>query len=152
MHSNTWFRHLLTLAALAGACAHSVHAQNMVSVRNDTVNMRSSPNTHSEVTWQLSRGYPLQILQKRADWLHVQDFEGDRGWVARWVTASTPHHIVKVKVAHLRQGPGTRHPIVGKVVYGEVLRTVRRKDGWVAVRAPQSGKTAWVARRLLWGW
>lgn len=152
MHLNRWFRQLLTLTVLAGFFAQSVHAQNMVSVRNNTVNLRISPSTSGGVTWQLSRGYPLQILQKRTNWLHVQDFEGDQGWVARRVTSSTPHHIVKVQVAHLRQGPGTHHPIVGKAVYGEVLRTVRRKNDWVAVRAPQGGQTVWVARRLLWGW
>ena len=152
MHLNTWLRRLLTLTVLAGSCAFAAHAQNMVSVRSPTVNMRASPSTNSEVTWKLSRGYPLLILQKRDQWLEVQDFEGDRGWVARRVTSPKPHHIVKVKTANLRKGPGTHYPIVGKAVYGEVLRTVRHKGQWVAVRAPQGKNLAWVANHLVWGW
>jgi hypothetical protein len=32
-----------------------------------------------------------------------------------------------------------------------VLRTLSHREGWVRVRQP-GGPTAWVARRLVWGW
>ena len=52
----------------------SAIAQNMVSVKASTLNMRSGPGTHTEVLWELSRGYPLQVLKRQARWLQVKDF------------------------------------------------------------------------------
>lgn len=145
-------RHLLTCAALCVGTWAAANAQELVSVRQPTVNLRAGPGTDTEVLWKLSQGYPLQVLDKKGDWLQVQDFEGDKGWVARSITANAPHHIVKVKVANLRAGPGTQHRVLGKASYGDVLRTVRRQGDWVVVKLPKSGGQAWVASALVWGW
>lgn len=127
-------------------------AQELVSVRNAKVNLRAGPGTGSEVLWKLTQGYPLQVLETKGDWLRVQDFEGDAGWVSRGVTTDTPHHVVKAKHLNLRAGPGTGHPVVGSASYGDVLRTERRQGDWVLVRHPNGPATAWAAAHLLWGW
>ncbi|MCU0930633.1 MAG: SH3 domain-containing protein [Serpentinimonas sp.] len=136
---------------LAVAAVLPAWAQEMVSVRGNTVNMRSGPGTNHEVLWELARGYPLQVKERRNGWLNVVDFEGDEGWVAQQVVTNTPHHIVKGRVVNLRAGPGTNHRVVGKADYGEVLPTLARQGDWVRVRAPNGG-IAWVSRSLLWGW
>lgn len=83
----------LLLAGLATAS----HAQELVSVRTQGINLRSAASTQAEVQWQLARGYPLQVLQREGGWLKVQDFEGDQGWVAASVTQAAPHHVVRVR-------------------------------------------------------
>jgi len=142
----------LMAAALGGALMGQVGAQELVSVRNAKVNLRTGPDTGSEVQWKLAQGYPLQVLARQGDWLQVQDFEGDKGWIARSVTADTPHHIVKTKLLNLRAGPGADHPLVGSAAYGDVLRTERRQGDWVLVRHPNGRDTAWAAAQHLWGW
>ncbi|MFW2357168.1 SH3 domain-containing protein [Hydrogenophaga sp.] len=128
----------------------SAHAQSMVSVKGSTLNMREGPGTHTAVLWELKRGYPLQITERKGSWVRVRDFEGDTGWVARSLTGNTPHHIVKSKVANLRAGPGTQHRIVGRLEYGELLRTREKRAGWVRVERSE-GVSGWIAKRLLWG-
>lgn len=144
-----------TLAALATGLAlltaGTAQAQSMVSVKGQTLNMRSGPGTHTEVLWELQKGYPLKVMARKGNWLQVSDFENDRGWVARSLTGRTPHHVVKARTANLRQGPGTQHRIVGKVEYGELLRTREKRADWVHVER-DNGKTGWIAKRLLWGW
>ncbi|MFW5329309.1 SH3 domain-containing protein [Hydrogenophaga sp. ZJX-1] len=144
-----------TLAALATGlallAAGTANAQSMVSVKGSILNMRSGPGTHTEVLWELRKGYPLKVVARKGSWLQVRDFENDRGWVARSLTGATPHHIVKAKTANIRQGPGTQHRIVGKAEYGELLRTREKRTGWVRVER-DNGKTGWIAKRLLWGW
>lgn len=137
---------LVTLAATATAA----RAQTMVSIDGSTVNMREGPSTRSTVLWELRRGYPLQVTQRRGNWLAVKDFEGDTGWVARSLTARVPHHVVKSKVANVRSGPGTGYRIVGRAEYGELMRTREKRDGWVRVERDQ-GASGWIAKRLLWG-
>jgi uncharacterized protein YgiM (DUF1202 family) len=159
--STTWRRQLLgplaaglTLCcALIGAAAlpATASAAEMVSVRGQVLNMRSGPGTHHEIQWQLQRGFPLKVIGRQGNWLKVLDFENDTGWVARPLTKRTPHHIVKARIANVRSGPSTRHRVVGKAAYGEVLRTLDRRASWVRVQRG-NGSRGWVSRSLLWGW
>ena len=93
-----WFFTLL-LSALFLLAPTTATAREMVSVKGTLVNMRSGPGTGCRVTWQLEKGYPLQVLAKKGSWLKVRDFENDRGWISRSVIGRTPHYIVKVPVA-----------------------------------------------------
>jgi uncharacterized protein YgiM (DUF1202 family) len=139
------------LTVLILALTAAAHAQTLVSVDRPSVYLRDGPGTRHDALWKLSRGYPLQVLARKGGWLQVRDFEGDSGWILGRLTARKPHFVVKVPVANLRSGPGTRNRIVGRAEYGEVLRTLERRQGWVRVR-PAQGAAGWVARRLLWGW
>lgn len=152
MNAHQPVRHLiaavgLSLLALGTSAAH---AQTMVSVKGSTLNMREGPGTKSTVLWELKRGYPLLITERKGGWVKVRDFEGDTGWVARSLTGKTPHHIVKSKVANIRSGPGTKHRIVGRAEYGELLRTREKRANWVRVER-EEGVGGWIARKLLWG-
>jgi SH3-like domain-containing protein len=144
-------RHLRrALLALSLCAAATAHAQEMVSIAGSTVNMRDAPSLDSTVLWELQRGYPLQVTERRGDWLAVKDFEDDTGWVARALTSDEPYHIVKGKSLNLRQGPGTEHGVVAELGQGELLKTLEKRDEWVRVER-YDGATGWVARRLVWG-
>jgi SH3-like domain-containing protein len=140
----------LLAALFALAVPHAV-AQQMVSVSGEEVNLRSGPGTQHPADWILGRGYPLKVVGRRGSWLEVRDFENDKGWILRRLTSSTPYHVVKVKVVNMRSQPTTSSRIIGKLVYGDTLRTLERKSGWVMVQR-NGGLRGWVARRLLWGW
>jgi SH3-like domain-containing protein len=129
----------------------AAHAREMVSTK-ERVNMRAGGGKQHEALWVLDAGYPLSVVGRRGAWLKVTDFEGDSGWVYRPLTGKSPHHIVKVEVANIRKTPDTGARIVGKATYGELLRTLRQRSGWVQVRTVEGGVTGWIAKRLLWGW
>ncbi len=135
------------LTVLGGAA----HAREMVSIKGKVVNLRTAPSPRATVAWELQRGYPLEVLQRKGDWLLVRDFENDRGWIARNTAAKTPHHVVKAQVANLRSSPNERSRVVGKAQHLEVLRTLQKKGAWVQVQR-SNGQKAWVSKSLLWGW
>ncbi|MDO9148429.1 MAG: SH3 domain-containing protein [Hydrogenophaga sp.] len=142
----------LCIAALcASPLVHAQPTQQMVSVSGATLNMRSGPGTNAPVLWELKMGYPLQIMQRQGNWLQVRDFEGDTGWVARSLTGTAPHHVVKAREANIRSGPGTQHAVVGKAEHGELLRTREKRADWVRVERTD-GPGGWIAKSLLWGW
>lgn len=154
MHANTLLSRLRPMALgllIMTAATTQALAQQMVSVKGSVLNMREGPGTRSQVLWELKQGYPLQVVERRGRWLKVRDFESDQGWVAASLTGRQPHHVVKASVAHVRSGPGTQHPIVGKAEYGELVRTREKRAGWVKVTRTE-GASGWIARRLLWGW
>lgn len=140
-----------SIAGLCLALVAAPAAAEMVSIKGSVVNMRSGPGTNTEVLWELERGYPLQVLQRKGSWLQVKDFENDKGWVARTLTGKVPHHIVKAKIANIRSGPGTGFRVVGKAERYDLLRTRGAKTGWVRVERGD-GVKGWISKRLLWGW
>lgn len=146
-----FFAFLFAGAAALSFVTGTAHAREMVSVDRAEINMRTGPGTEHESLWLLSRGYPLAVLERKGNWLHVSDFEGDKGWVYRPLTGHTAYFVVKSKTANIRKGPGTRHRIVGKAEYGTVLRTLGHSKGWAKIRN-EAGVVGWVARQLLWGW
>ena len=145
---------LLAAATLASgwiALPSAAHAQEFVSIKGNTVNVRAQPNTRAQVQWELSKGYPLQVTARQGQWLKVRDYESTLGWVHRPQTHAQAHHVVKARTANLRNGPGTHHRVVAKLEQHEVVRTLEKRAGWAKVRN-SAGAQGWVARNLLWGW
>lgn len=131
--------------------AQIASAQSMVSIDRSTVNMRASASTNATILFELGKGYPLEVISSQGNWLQVRDFENDKGWIYRSLVGKTAHLVVKVDVANVRSSPNTSSRILGKVEYGELLRTLDRRSQWVRVQQ-ENGARGWVSRGLLWGW
>jgi uncharacterized protein YgiM (DUF1202 family) len=52
-------------------------------VKGNVVNLRRSPSTRSPIVGKATRGEVLRTLERRSDWVKVQQDGGPRGWVAR---------------------------------------------------------------------
>lgn len=128
-----------------------VQARDFVSIKGNAVNVREKPSTRSATLWELGRGYPLQVQQRKGRWLQVRDFEEPLGWVYAPLTSKTPHRVVTARVANLRAGPGQQHKTVGKLQQHEVVRSLGQSGSWARVQR-EDGQKGWVARRLTWGW
>jgi len=142
---------ILTAAILFVFMSYSLAQARMVSITGKEVNMRSGPGIGYAIRWELSKGYPLLVLETRGGWLKVRDFENDVGWVFRSLTGRKPHLIVKKSRVNIRSGPGSRYKIIGKAEYGVVLQTLAQKQGWAKV-IHENGLAGWIKRDLLWGW
>jgi SH3-like domain-containing protein len=127
----------------------------MLSVSGDNVNLRSGPGTKYQVKWEYGKGFPLKVIDKKGDWVKVQDFENDNGWIYKPLLSPKGHMIVKVfknknKRINIRSGPGTRYRVVGKAYYGVVFETLEQKNGWAKVKH-ETGLVGWIKRTLIWG-
>ncbi|MBU0729434.1 MAG: SH3 domain-containing protein [Proteobacteria bacterium] len=127
-----------------------VHGE-MASINKSKVNMRTGPGENYAILWELGKGYPLKILEKKDDWHKVADFEDDQGWIHKSLLSKQPHLIVKKKIINVRSGPGKQYKVVGKANYGVVFKTLNTTNAWVEVKH-ENGLTGWVLRSLLWGW
>jgi SH3-like domain-containing protein len=140
------------LAALTTTLAPAIaQAREFVSVKGASVNVRQQPTTRSATLWELGKGYPLQVVQRKGQWLRVQDHETTLGWVHAPLTGKTPHMVVTARTANLRAGPGQNHRVVGRLDELEVVRTLGKQGSWAHVQR-DSGQKGWVARSLTWGW
>ena len=126
------------------------HAE-FVSIAGNKVNVRETPSTKAEVAWELTKGYPMQVMQRKGSWVKVKDFEGALGWVHKPLTGKQAHHIVKAPKANMRSGPGTQHKKVGSLEKYDLLKTMDKKNGWVQGKTSE-GQVGWISKKLLWGW
>lgn len=60
----------------------------------------------------------------------------------------TPTATVTAETAHVREGPGSRHPIRGELNRGEVVQVLDERGEWSNVRSP-GGLEGWILRGLL---
>lgn len=52
-------------------------------VKGSVVNLRSSPSTRARIVGKATHGEVLRTLERRPQWVKVQQDGGPRGWVAR---------------------------------------------------------------------
>jgi SH3-like domain-containing protein len=146
---------LITITCVLFFCLPLAVSARMVSVSGEDVNLRSGPGTNYSIKWKYGSGLPLKVVKQQGDWIKVEDFENDNGWLHKDLVSETGHMVVKVNKdknikINIRSGPGTNYKIVGKAYYGVVFKTIKQQKGWAQVKH-ESGITGWVKRSLLWG-
>ncbi|WP_417909684.1 SH3 domain-containing protein [Candidatus Electronema sp. PJ] len=138
----------ILLVTLAFAAAAS--AAEFVSVVKDGVNLRSTPDAAaSNVLFQLPAGYPLQVIERKGDWLNVSDYENDKGWIAASLVSKVPYVIVKAAKGNIRAEASTDSPQVGRVVREVILKKIDQQGDWIKVSHSQL-PSGWIHRQLVW--
>ncbi|MBU4355262.1 MAG: SH3 domain-containing protein, partial [Proteobacteria bacterium] len=83
-------RKIICLAVAAVVLSVSpVLASSMQSIRKDLVNVRSKPDLNSEVVFQASLGYPVQIEKQQSNWVYCIDWKSQAGWVYKPLVSKT---------------------------------------------------------------
>ncbi|MFA7383670.1 MAG: SH3 domain-containing protein [Desulfurivibrionaceae bacterium] len=124
-------------------------ATEYVSVLKDGANIRSGPDTNKEILWTVFKGFPLKVSERKGKWALVEDFEGDKGWIANELIAKEKTVIVKATTANLRAGAGKDYEIVAEVKQGVVFKSLTTEGDWNKVKHAD-GTTGWILGKLLW--
>jgi SH3-like domain-containing protein len=128
----------------------------MVSVEGEKAQLMSGPGKNFPVKCEYDKGFPLNTLSTQGQWVKVEDFEKDSGWILKNHLANQSTVIVKAnkntqKKINIRNGPGNTFKVVGQAFYGVVFKKIEQKKGWVKVQHHESGLTGWVNDSFLWG-
>jgi SH3-like domain-containing protein len=141
----------VSLAVLAASSLMTMTAglaAEYVSISKDGINLRSGPDTKFASLYELPAGYPLQVLEKKGDWLKVKDYENDQGWVFSQMVNKDQYVIVVVNEGNARSGPGAEFDKVGSVVKEVILKKVNQKGEWIQFEHPQL--KGWIHKKLVW--
>ena len=114
-----------------------------------TANIRSEPNTKSDILWQAEKYYPIFVIEKSGAWYHFRDFEDDRGWVHNSLVGKVPAVITKKDLCNIRSGPSTNEKILFTVEKGIPFKMLKRKDHWLHVEH-SDGDKGWIHDSLIW--
>ncbi len=127
----------------------------IMSVKGDNVHFRTGPGVNYPIKWVYSDGLPVQVLERKGDWVKVRDFEDDSGWLNKAFLTAQLHAVVKAnrfndESINIRSEPSSDSKIVGVAYYGVVFKVLELHSGWVKVQH-KTGLTGWISSFLLWG-
>ncbi len=127
----------------------------ILSVKGDNVHLRTGPGKNYSIKWIYSEGLPVEVLERKGNWVKVRDFDDDSGWLNKEFLSTQTFAIVKAnrfkdESINIRSDPSSESTIVGIAYYGVVFKVLTLHSGWVKVRH-KTGLTGWISSNLLWG-
>lgn len=140
------------VAALLMLLVGSVYAATMQSIAKDQVNVRSKPALNSEVLFEVSLGYPIQVEKEKDNWVYFSDWKNQAGWVYKPLVSKAQTAVILVDDANIRKGPNLNTPIVMKVSQGNIYKIFGEKGDWVKIGYYlENEKIGWIRDDLVWG-
>ena len=123
----------------------------MVSLGEDLAHVRKGPGKDQEIVFDLvQRGYPLRALDRKGDYVQVEDWEGEGGWVNEALLSTKRTAIVKGTAIDVRSGPGKDYEVLFHAQQKVIFDVVQQQGDWVEVRY-EDGQRGWVWTGVLWG-
>ena len=52
-----------------------------VIVKDKQALARAGPGPDKSAIWNVPKGYPMKMLEKKGKWYHVEDAEGEKAWI-----------------------------------------------------------------------
>ncbi len=135
----------LAVGLVAGPAA----AAERMAVKSDVANVRAEPGTEGDILWQMERYSPILIIEKKGVWYRFKDLDGQQGWVHNSLLDRTSTVVVRVRLANIRNGPGTQHGIVFDAEKGTPFKVLEKKGRWFRIQH-SDGDTGWIFNSLVW--
>lgn len=139
---------LIVVLSLAGPTS----ASTMKSIGKDRVNVHSKPSTNSQVLFQASLGYPIEIEKQQNNWVYFTDWKKNCGWVYKPLVSGTQTVVIVAEQANIRKGPSLKMPVVVKASQGEIYKIFGEKGKWVKIGYYLENEVVgWVRQDMVWG-
>ena len=119
----------------------------MGKVTGGVVNIRSAPNTGSEVIGSLYKDTAVKVLEEEGNWAKVS-YGQVTGWVSKsYLDVATPavvrEGLVTGNVVNIRSAPNTSSEVIGSMHKGSRVKLLEEKAGWAKVTYGQV--TGWAS-------
>ena len=120
-----------------------------LAVSASEANIRSGPGTNHELLWKVEKYFPILVIEKSGEWIHFEDFEGDKGWIHQSLVSKIPSVITKNDACNIRSGPGTDHNIIFTVEKGIPFKVLEHQGSWIHIEHGD-GDQGWIHKSLVW--
>ena len=120
-----------------------------LSITAPVANIRSGPESKSEILWKVEKYHPIFVIKKSDSWYYFRDFEDDRGWIHKSLVSSVPSVITKKDLCNIRSGPSTKDKVLLSVEKGIPFKVLEKKGRWLHVEHTD-GDRGWIFDALVW--
>ncbi len=120
-----------------------------LAVISSIANIRSGPGSSNVVIWKVEKDHPIEVIEKKGNWYHFQDFERDEGWIHKSLVGKLKTIITKKENCNIRSGAGTKYKVLFTVEKGIPFRVLERRGAWTKIRHAD-GDEGWIHNSLVW--
>ena len=120
-----------------------------LTIIGSVANIRSGPDSKSDILWKVEKYYPIFVLKKSDSWYYFRDFEDDRGWVHKSLVGNVPSVITKKDLCNIRSGPSTKDKILFSVEKGIPFKVLKHQERWLHIEH-SDGDRGWIFETLVW--
>jgi N-acetylmuramoyl-L-alanine amidase len=137
------------------ALAIGTNSSYMATVKADSVNVRNEASSKASIISSLNNGQEVKVLDEAFGWVQIQA-NGVTGWVAGQYLSKNSNTVSSKQASalgngvRLREGPGTKYPVLGSVNKGDLLTIMESKNGWYKIRT-EIGVEGWIAKQYVGG-
>jgi len=122
-----------------------------VSLRGETVNMRSGPGLRYPVEWVYRRKHlPVEVVAEFETWRRIRDPDGTEGWVHQTMITGRRTGIVRGTQPLQRSDGDESHPLA-ILSAGVVVNVQRCPANLPFCRVEVDGMQGWLRRERFWG-
>lgn len=140
----------ISLVGLPLILLPEVASAEILSVKGTSANFRERPHEAAKIKFSADKFYPVEVVERKAGWAKVKDFEGDEAWVAERMLQKMPSVVVAVDRANIREAAETSSDVVFKAEKGEVFKIQEHKGQWMKV-VDAKGDGGWIRSDMTWG-
>jgi SH3-like domain-containing protein len=144
----------MTVGAAQAAEKSTEPVPRFVTLRADTVNLRTGPGSRYPVEWVYRRkGLPVEIVAEFDQWRRIRDWQGTEGWVHQRMVTGTRNVVVQGAQRILRQTADTGGAPVAKLDPGVIAHLLECRDAWcrIEIQAGSGDVKGWLGRGEIWG-
>lgn len=132
----------------------------------DIGRIREAPSTDAAIKFKLIKGETVSVVETENDWHLIETEDGSLGWAYKTLfteKAGPPEPIntvlekektaihdraeLRVDIGRVREAPSADAEIKFKLIKGDVVSIVEKKEGWFLIKA-EDGSMGWAHQSL----
>lgn len=130
--------------------AQDDYQAHFVSLRHNTVNVRTGPGTRYPIEWVYKRArLPLEAIAEFEQWIKIRDYEGAEGWIHRRLLSSERWAVVTGSLRTVRREPRDDGAPVLYAEPGVQGHLLACRNAWCEIEI--GSKAGWIRQEVLYG-
>jgi SH3-like domain-containing protein len=133
----------------------SPNPEKYVYIKSNKVNLRAGPDFQYPIKWIItSRGEPMKVLGTFYQWIHLEDINGNKGWLQTPMVSTRRTYGIVINptkqpiIAYATDSALSRK--IAKLEPGVRLQVLKCKASqWCKISA--NNLKAWIPQKNLWG-
>ena len=142
-------RGLFIIAIIILTVSGVASAAERYAITGSLANVRSGPGTNHEVIYEAEKYYPVILLKKAGNWIQIEDYEGDIGWIHKSLITKMSTIITIKSKCNIRSGPSIKHQVLFISEKGVPFKVIKRQDRWIHIQHSE-GHKGWIHKSLVW--
>jgi SH3-like domain-containing protein len=138
--------------ALILLCCLTCIELHALCISSSQVDLKAKPSSSSRTSWTVGKYTPLIQIDRKKEWVQVEDVDGARHWVhARHLTSKVNCAMVRARIANLRIGPGAQYSPTDLSVVRKyaAFKKLDRDEEWLKLQ-DEYGHVHWMHEKTLW--